>query len=222
MKNKLKRFFLDLLFPRTCFGCKKEQTYLCQDCESILEVFYTHQRFKNPELNDLYFAVSYEKPLVKRLITQFKYQPFIKDLSQNLSQLITNHFQLIEFNNHEFKDFLIVPVPLYIKRLKWRGFNQAQELAKHLSEFFGIPLINDVLIKNKQTKLQVEISKEEARQNIINAFQCINEERIQNRNILLVDDIYITGSTITECARILKNSGAEKVIGAVITIAEPK
>ncbi len=222
MNNKLKRFFLDLLFPRTCFGCKKEQTYLCQDCESILEVFYTHQKFKNPKLDDLYFAVSYEKPLVKRLITQFKYQPFVKELSQNLSQLIINHFQLIEFNNHEFKNFLIVPVPLYIKRLKWRGFNQAKELSKHLSKFFGIPLINDVLIKNKRTKLQMELSKEKREQNIINAFECINEEKIQNRNILLVDDIYTTGSTITECARILKNSGAKEVIGTVIAIAEPK
>ncbi|MCP6718313.1 MAG: ComF family protein [Patescibacteria group bacterium] len=221
MNNKLKRFFLDLLFPRACFGCKKEQTYLCQDCESVLEVFYTHQKFKNPQLDDLYFAVSYEKPLIKRLITQFKCQPFVKELSQNLSQLIINHFQLIEFNNHEFNNFLIVPVPLYIKRLKWRGFNQAEELAKYLSEFFKIPLINDVLIKNKQTKLQVELPKEKGKQNIINAFKCINKEKIQNRNILLVDDIYITGSTVTECARILKNSGAKKIIGAVIAIAQP-
>jgi len=221
MNNKLKRFFLDLLFPRTCFGCKKEQTYLCQDCESILEVFYTHQKFKHPKLNDLYFAVSYEKLFVKRLITQFKNQPFVKELSQNLSQLIINHFKLIEFNNHEFKDFLIIPVPLYIKRLKWRGFNQAEELAKHLSEFFEIPLINDVLIKSKQTKLQMEISKEERKQNVLGAFQCLNKERIKNKDILLIDDIYSTGATLTESARALKNSGAQKVIGIVIAIIQP-
>jgi len=222
MKDELKRFFLDLFFPKFCFGCQKQETYLCQDCESVLEISDIHKELKTEQLSDLYFALEYKKPLIKNLIHQFRYPPLVKDLSKPLSYLIINHFKLIEKDKNEFKDFITIPVPLHIKRLKWRGFNQAQELAKHLSEFFEIPLINDVLIKNKQTKLQMELSKEKRKQNIINAFECINKEKIQNRNILLVDDIYTTGSTITECARVLKNSGAKKVIGTVVAIAEPK
>ncbi len=222
MKDKLKRFFLDLLFPKTCFGCQKQETYLCQDCEAILEISDIHKRLKIEQLSDLYFALEHKKPLIKTLISQFKYQPFVKELAKPLSSLIINHFKLIEKNRNDFKDFIIIPVPLHIKRLKWRGFNQAEELAKHLSSFFEIPLINNVLIKKHKTLVQTELTGIKREKNVLNAFQCENKEIIKNKNILLIDDIYITGFTIKECARVLKNSGAKKVIGIVVVITEPK
>ena len=222
MKNKLKSFFLDLLFPKACFGCQKEETYLCQDCESILEISDIHKKLNTEQLSDLYFALEYKKPLIKQLIQQFKYQSFVKDLSKPLSYLIINHFRLIEKNKKEFKDFITIPVPLYIKRLKWRGFNQAEEIAKHISSFFEIPLISDVLVKNKKTLPQTELSENKRRDNLLGVFNCQNQEKIKNQNILLVDDIYTTGSTIKECVRVLKNAGAKKVIGIVIARAVPK
>ncbi len=222
MKNKLKSFFLDLFFPKACFGCKKPETYLCCDCEAVLEVSDIHKQLKTKYLSDLYFALEYKKPLIKILIQKFKYQPFIKELSKPLSSLIINHFQLIEKNKNDFKDFIIIPVPLHIKRLKWRGFNQAENIAKELSSFFEIPLISDGLVKNKETLPQTKLSETQKKENVINAFDCKNKEKIKNRNILLVDDIYITGTTIKECARVLKNSGAKKVIGIIIAITKPK
>ncbi|XOB42645.1 MAG: ComF family protein [Candidatus Nealsonbacteria bacterium] len=222
MKNKLKRFFLDLLFPKTCFGCQKPETYLCCDCEAILEVSDIHKKLKTEQLSDLYFALEYKKSLIKTLISQFKCQPFIKELSRPLSSLIINHFQLIEKNKNDFKDFIIIPVPLHIKKLKWRGFNQAEEIGKHLSEFFKIPLINNVLIKKHETIAQTELAGIKRERNVLNVFQCENTKVIKNKNIILIDDIYITGSTINECARVLKQSGAGKVIGIVVAITEPK
>lgn len=222
MKSKLKRFFLDLLFPKTCFGCQKSETYLCCDCEAILEVSDIHKSIRTKHLSDLYFALEHKKPLIKTLISQFKYQSFIKELSYPLSSLIINHFQLIEKNKNDFKDFIIIPVPLHIKRLKWRGFNQAEEIGKYLSEFFKIPLINNVLIKKHKTLAQTELTGTKRERNVLNVFRCENTKIIKNKNILLIDDIYITGSTINECARVLKNSGAKKITGIVVAIANPK
>jgi len=222
MKSKLKSFFLDLLFPKTCFGCQKEETYLCQDCESILEISDIHKKLNIEQLSDLYFALEYKKPLIKQLIQQFKYQSFVKDLSKPLSYLIINHFKLIEKNKNEFKNFTTVPVPLYIKRLKWRGFNQAEEIAKHISSFFETPLVSDVLVRNKKTLPQTELSENKRRRNILGVFDCENQEKIKNQNILLIDDIYTTGSTIKECAKVLKNAGAKKIIAIVVARAVPK
>ncbi len=88
MKDELKRFFLDLFFPKLCFGCQKQETYLCQDCESVLEISDIHKKLKTEQLSDLYFALEYKKPLIKTLIQQFKYPPLVKDLSKPLSYLI--------------------------------------------------------------------------------------------------------------------------------------
>ena len=143
---------LDLFFPKNCFGCQKEGTYLCKDCISILDVINSHQKFKTENLDDLYFALSYknhsfkyEYQLTERLIKKFKYNPFVKSLSRPLSSLIITHFKLCEkpipFIQRK-DDFIIIPVPLSRKRLKWRGFNQAEEIAKNLSIYLEIPLLN--------------------------------------------------------------------------------
>jgi len=221
----LKNFLLDLFFPKNCFGCQKEETYLCEDCISVLDILNFHQKFKTENLDDLYFALSYknqsfkyEHQLIRRLVKRFKYSPFVKDLSQSLASLIIAHFKLCERSIsfiQEKEDFIIIPVPLSQKRLKWRGFNQAEEIAKNLSMHLDIPLLNNALVKNKETSFQSEISKEERKRNVFNVFDC--NKKINNKKILLIDDIYTTGSTIEECAKTLKKAGAKEVIG--ITIA---
>ena len=101
--------------------------------------------------------------------------------------------------------------------LKERGFNQSEEIAKELSKILEIPALNDVLIKTKQTFNQVDLKKEERERNIKGAFFCQKRELIANRKILLVDDVFTTGSTMEESARILKEAGAAQVWG--ITVA---
>ena len=211
----IKDFFLDLLFPKSCFGCQREGSYLCQDCLATLEVERTHQKYSPENLADLYFAIPYQKPLIKNLILHFKYEPLIKELAKNLASLIIEHFQLLD-NKPNFRDFILIPVPLEKRRLKWRGFNQAEEIAKELSKFLNLEVLNNVLIKIKETLPQVELSDKERKENIKGAFEVKGRELIKNRKILLVDDIYTTGSTMAECSRVLKNAGAKKVIGIVI------
>jgi len=224
MFEKIKENFLELLFPRACLGCQREKSWLCQDCKAIIDISRFHQKFPNPELNDLYSATQFQGPLLKKLIHKFKYEPLVKELAQPLSSLICDHFQLLDIPPVFLggrTNFVLVPIPLEKKRLKWRGFNQAEEIARHLSKFLNMPLLDNVLVKNRTTLPQVKLRAEERKQNILGAFACQNKHKIKGRNILLVDDIYTTGSTMKEAARVLKKSGAQKVIGVVVARAAP-
>jgi ComF family protein len=220
-KTQIKKFLLDLFFPRFCFGCQREGSYLCQDCQATLEISGFHQTIsRGQNLRDLYFAVDYRKPLIKKLIQRFKYDPFIKELTRPLASLIIEHFLLME-NKPDFREFGLVPIPLEKKKLKWRGFNQAEEIAGELAKFFNLRVLNNVLVKRKKTLPQVELSEKERRENVKGAFLVKNKELVVNKKILLVDDVYTTGSTMEEAARVLKEAGAKEVVGIVIARAVP-
>jgi len=139
MLKNFKGFIFDLLFPKFCLSCQREGNYLCEDCQSTLGVLNTHQKHQTHSpaggLKDLYFAIDYQQPLIKNLIKLFKYQPFVKELVIPLTSLIITHFQLIEKSTADFVNFILVPVPLERKKLKWRGFNQAEEIGKELANF---------------------------------------------------------------------------------------
>lgn len=252
--SKIKELLLDLLFPKFCLNCNKEGTYLCQDCFSLIDIFKRqycpfcsspkivpdgktcNSCRKSKKLAGLYCAVSYDNFIVKKLINQFKYEPYIKELSKPLAFLIVTHLINLnpvrdsenkeetqkenisnEVNNlPNFKEFILVPVPLHKKKLKQRGFNQASEIGKELSKNLKVPLFDNVLIKIKQTLAQVELKKEQREKNIKGVFNCQKPELIKNKKILLVDDILTTGSTMEECARVLKTAGAKQVWGVVV------
>jgi len=219
--NQFKNSLLEIFFPKFCFGCQKEGAYLCPDCKSILEISGFHQRFQTKHLSDLYFATEYKNPLIKNLIQRFKYEPFVKELFIPLSSLIIDHFQLFD-NPPLFSNGMLIPVPLEKRKLKWRGFNQSEEIGKEISKFLKIPQINDVLIRKKETLPQVELNEKEREKNILDAFVCENKEKIQGKKILLVDDVYTTGSTMKEAAKTLKEAGAKEIIGIVIARAKPE
>ncbi|MCX6761107.1 MAG: phosphoribosyltransferase family protein, partial [Candidatus Nealsonbacteria bacterium] len=149
------------------------------------------------------------------LIKKFKYEPFVKELGKSLSSLIIEHFNLID-NKPDFTGFTLVPVPLEERRLKWRGFNQSEEIGKELADFLKINMTSDVLIKTKETLDQVNLDNQERKENIKNAFSCLALEKIKGKKILLVDDVFTTGSTMEEAASVLKEAGAEKIIGIAV------
>ncbi|MFH1841318.1 MAG: phosphoribosyltransferase family protein [Candidatus Nealsonbacteria bacterium] len=212
MKEILKTL-LDIFFPMACINCKREENSLCQDCLAIIDVLdfqccpFCDFRNITPDgktckkhekekiLSGLYAATSLQDHLVKKSIDKFKNKPFLKSLAKPLASLIISHFELL---GKQFKDFLLIPVPLEKSKLRKRGFNQAEELTKEISEKLNIPFTNNVLLKNKEK------------------FLIKNEDKIKDKNILLVDDFFITGTTMEECATILKKSGAKEMFGAVI------
>lgn len=220
MWKNIKNLIIDSLFPKNCFGCRKEGSLLCEDCKSLLDISGFHRNFKTKNLGDLYFAAEYGNSLVGDLIRKFKYEPFVKDLAPALSSLIIDHLRLLE-EKVDFSNFILIPVPLENKKLKWRGFNQAEEIARELSKFLKIPLSSGILTKKKQTRPQVELSGEERKNNTKEAFELKDGSKVPGRKILLVDDVYTTGSTMEECAKVLKASGAGKIIGIAIARANP-
>ncbi|MFA4998884.1 MAG: hypothetical protein WC514_02585 [Candidatus Paceibacterota bacterium] len=190
-------YILDLIFPKFCFGCKKEDDYLCEDCKATLEISGFHEKYQTKYLSDLYFALRYDKPLIKKLIKSFRNEPFIKELAKPLASLILNHFQLLD-NEPDLSDFSLIPMPITKKELKWRGYNPAEEITKELSWFLKIPLISDCLAKEKKI---ISIK---------------NKELLKGKSVVLVDDIYTDGSAMEECSLALKDSGAKGVWGVVV------
>ncbi len=104
----------------------------------------------------------------------------------------------------------LVPIPLHSSRRRKRGFNQAELLAKELSRRSGIPMERRLLIRKKRTKAQKDLNDRERISNLKNAFS-VREGKIPYKKIILVDDIYTTGSTVEEAARILKENGVQTV-----------
>lgn len=112
-----------------------------------------------------------------------------------------------------------MPVPMYAKKKAIRGYNQAELLAKCLANEIGIiQYKNEILLKILDTKKQSTLNKKERSQNLIGAYKTQNAEILQNKNIILVDDIFTTGSTANECSKMLKQAGANKI--GVLTIAK--
>jgi ComF family protein len=122
------------------------------------------------------------------------------------------------FPDLEFRDYsLIIPVPLHIKKLRKRGFNQSIILANSLGKKWQIPINFSLLKRSKFTLTQTGLDKKERERNIKGAFEVKDKTKIAGRNIILIDDVYTTGATLNECAKKLIKAGAQKV--AVLTLA---
>jgi len=216
--SQIKDFCLELLFPEFCVNCGKDGDYLCQDCLAMIDI---SDRIFRPQgkLSCLYFASDYNNFIIKKLIVKCKYQPFAKDLAKILSAIIIIYFQNLEnppvFLAHK-KDFAFVPIPLFKKRLRWRGFNQSEEISRHLSEYLNIPILKDALAKTKETIPQTELSKQARKKNLSGAFACQKPELVKDKKILLVDDVFTTGTTMEEAAQVLRKAGAKQVLGIAV------
>lgn len=230
----IKKFILDLLFPQFCLGCQKEGEILCAECFEKIP-FYSGflcpvcgKRDWEPRkhiacadktfLKTLIVATAYDG-IVRKIIHAYKYKS-IQSLTEPLSQLLIKTMGTGLPNR--FFGFSIIPIPLHPARLKQRGFNQAELIAKKLGEFYKIPVINNALIRVKNTLPQVEVGeKEKRKENIKNAFACLPAEALakagfREKKILLIDDVSSTGATLEEAARVLKNSGAKEIWGIVV------
>jgi ComF family protein len=112
---------------------------------------------------------------------------------------------------------VIVPVPLHPKRLRWRGFNQSLLLARQISRAYGTPTDPFMLRRVKETPPQTQLTEDERRKNMRNAFALDAEKSLKDKTVLLVDDVYTSGATVNECSLTLKRGGAREVY--VLTLA---
>ena len=116
------------------------------------------------------------------------------------------------------KPVLLIPVPLFKGRRHQRGFNQAELIARNALKILGGPLElrNDILLRSRDTHSQIGLTSHQRRENLRGAFAVAGAEEITGREILLVDDVYTTGTTVTECAKVLRRAGAAQVWVATV------
>ena len=112
---------------------------------------------------------------------------------------------------------LIMAVPLHPKRLRERGFNQSVILAREISKRFCIPLDFMTLVRHAYTEAQISLGKKEREANVHGVFSVTDSAKVKGQKIILVDDVYTSGSTVKECARVLVKNKADRV--AVLTLA---
>ncbi|MCR5808424.1 MAG: ComF family protein, partial [Clostridiales bacterium] len=113
----------------------------------------------------------------------------------------------------------VVPVPLHCKRIKKRGFNQSELIAKHLCENKGLKLDTSLLIRGVDTKQQARMTEAGRKRNVKGAF--IADDRCRGASVLLLDDVCTTGATLSECAKELKKHGCEKVYAVTVCFVKP-
>jgi len=160
---------------------------------------------KTPPFSKVITYGLYEDILAEA-INQLKFHG-IKRISKTLGRLLLS-LDLPETEG-------IVPVPVTIKRLRERGFNQSLLIARVIEKESKVPLLMDTLLKKKETPPQIGLSAKERLLNLKNAFEV--KGNIKGRRLLLVDDVMTTGATVTECSKVLMKAGAEEVI--VLTLA---
>ncbi len=223
--RQVKTSVLDLLFPLHCIGCGSEGNLLCATCSQTLP------RIKQPfcqgcgtplkqgnlcpscmghplsidGIRSLFLFTG----LVRQAVHEFKYR-HIKAMSAPLGSLLADFLR-----TYPLPCDILVPVPLHPKRLRERGYNQAAMLAVELGRLSGKPLVEDRLVRQRDTITQARAaSAMERRSNVYDAFTCQHE--LNGERVLLIDDVCTTGATLEACATALKAAGAASVWGLTV------
>lgn len=123
------------------------------------------------------------------------------------------------FEKLEKYDIILI-VPVNKARKKERGYDQSYLIAKTISTIIKRPIVKNVLYKDKNTIKQSTLNKEERKENVKGAYSIKNFQKLKNKKILLIDDIYTTGSTVNECSRVLIEKGINKKQIGVLTLAK--
>ena len=214
---ELWKFFIDLLFPITCVGCGKEGSFICEKCKN--EIFDIKQE-KTRYIDKLISISSYNNPIIKKAIHIFKYK-LAKEISIPLGEIMAEKLKCI-IPKELINRLILVPVPLNKRRLKYRGFNQSEILAKEISKHTKIPVISNILIRKINTIPQAELKNpKERKSNIKGAFE-INKNfsypnfSFQKKIIILIDDVATTCATLNECAKTLKKLNPHQIWAMVI------
>lgn len=236
------RTLLDFVLPPQCAVCQHSTCgmpvpWVCQPCwETIVPLMTplcaqcgqplaaspegiasaTHRCgacLLNPPAYARARAVGHYTGVLRRLIHALKYQR-IYGLAQPLGGLLGD-----QFSTHWPAAWpqALIPVPLHRSKLRVREFDQALALARCLSARIGIPVWADVLLRQRPTPSQVGLNVTERRQNIRGAFAVRHPQLCRGQSLLLIDDVYTTGATVQECARLLRQAGAAHV--GVYTVA---
>lgn len=222
---------LDLLFPKKCVGCKKLDTYyckacisnilqkdlICPECERLALGGQTHSVCRKRYGLDGLWSLGIYKGSLREAIKQLKYRK-VSNLAEVLADILVEYWEkyqpfiLDRIKKDKGTGWGITAVPLHWWRGNSRGFNQSSLIGQKLSKKLGLPYC-DSLKRIRYTKPQVSLKGYGRSKNIKGAFSfCPPTKRYTlDANILLVDDVWTTGSTLRECCDVLKRGGAKSV-----------
>lgn len=221
---------IDLIIPSHCASCGELGYRLCPKCTTRVQPIHppicnlcgepfsgnlsSNSHHCRDILTSIKFIRSYSvyEPPISIAIHKFKYERNI-GLAEILAQYL-----LKLYNDIDFDADIIIPVPLNPNRHRDRGYNQAILLARPLSFEIERPMISKALIRKVNTRPQVGLSREERLRNVVDAFHA-EAQYVQGKNILLIDDVTTTGSTLQACAQELKKVGANAIVGLTLARA---
>ena len=191
--------------------------FTCKICKKKLEYNKGELVSKNVSNKNFDHLISSYKyyGIIRKLLLDFKFEDkkyLYRFLSWKLTDLL-KRFAL------ECNIDCIVYVPISIFRYYERGYNQSYILAKEISNNINVPVLRFGIIKIKNNKRQSELAHVDRFNNIQNVYRANMLYDFKDKTVLLIDDIYTTGNTVNECSRVLKNSGAKKIIVATVAIA---
>jgi ComF family protein len=220
--TRVGRVVLEVLFPSRCVGCGAYGSFLCQSCQAELPrarpprcpICWQPQRQAAPcgrcreerpafeGARSLYLYEGAAREAVRAL----KYN-YLSALAEPMAQLMAHYVE----EEEAIEADLLVPVPLYGRRQRLRGYNQSALLARELSRLGGLPLAERGLARCRNTPPQARSAGAEARRgNVADAFKA-DRRWVEGKRILLIDDVMTTGATLDACARALRQAGAASV-----------
>jgi ComF family protein len=219
---------LDVVATKTCYVCDarlNQSSFICDNCLEDMPLPPDPEEVLNILINafpgdDLAISKAFsllrattDSPYMD-LIHSMKYQSF-ENIGKMFGKLLGEYLFLIEATNYD----RIVPIPIHSARLRERSFNQAEAIARGISDVLQIPIDNKTLHRKKYTQTQTKLSQSERKQNVKDVFGVESLELIGEK-ILLVDDVMTTGSTLNYSAEMLLERGARFVHSAVILIPD--
>ena len=215
---------LSVLLPQSCLLCAVDSggTLLCHDCHEslphlpavrcpICALPTAHGETcgeclkRPPHFDATVAAFAYAFPMDK-LVQQLKYAHRLAIADFFAGELLKRELP---------RAYLMVPLPLSVRRLRERGFNQAVEIARPLARALAIPLLLDGCARVIDTAPQTMLPWKERRKNVRHAFECSLD--LAGKSVVVIDDVMTTGATLDEFARVLKDHGAERVTAVVVT-----
>ena len=210
-----------MIYPQVCSICGKlNSKSLCNKCKIRLEKEFNFQSDDysqdiDKNFKEHHYFFRYENLIRNQILSlKFHEKPYIyKTISYFLENKRKN------FENLKKYDIMIV-VPISKKRQKERGYNQSELIAKEISKMLSIKIEKNIIRKIKNTPPQSSLNNEQRQENIRGVYKVFNIEKIKNKNILIIDDIYTTGNTVNECAKVLVENGITKQRIGILTIAK--
>ncbi len=225
---------VDAVYPRTCPFCDKilpRGTDICNDCNNKLK-YVVEPRCKKcgkqltKEEQEYCYDCANHRHLYREGIAAFVYDEMVSKSIYRFKYYNRRTYAGMyaraigeRYGGHiaRWQPDVFIPVPIHRDKLQKRGYNQAELIATELGRYLGIPVDGKYLRRIKRTRAQKELNRSERKKNLENAFK-ISSNVVEYKKIVLVDDIYTTGSTLDECAKVLMAAGAQDVYFVSLSI----